>query len=201
MFTGMVAALGVVKRSRSDGGMLELEIESPVVSKELERGDSVAVSGVCLTAIASGRKRFTVQAMAETLARSTLGRLERGSRVNLELPARPLDRLGGHIVQGHVDGVARVIRREEEDGAARVWLSAGDEVLRYLVPKGSVALDGVSLTVVEVGLTSFQVALIPHTLSVTTLANLEVGTAVNLEIDVIAKHVERLVGAWEQRKQ
>jgi riboflavin synthase len=131
--------------------------------------------------------------MEETLARTTLGDLQKGSAVNLELAARLSDRLGGHLVQGHVDHTVRVARIEEMDGSTRVWFSAGDDVLRYLVPKGSVALDGVSLTVVEVGRSTFQVALIPHTLAATTLKDLSVGRQVNVEVDVIAKYVERLV--------
>jgi riboflavin synthase len=114
--------------------------------------------------------------------------------VNLELPARPTDRLGGHLVQGHVDGVAEVTRMEDTDGTRRVWAGAPEEVLRYLVAKGSVALDGVSLTVVDVGRTTFQVALIPHTLSNTTLADVKVGARMNVEVDVVAKYVERFVG-------
>jgi riboflavin synthase len=127
--------------------------------------------------------------------------------VNLELPARLNDRLGGHLVQGHVDGTARVVRAEEGDGMRRLWLEAPDEVLRYLVAKGSVALDGVSLTIVEVGRTSFQVAIVPHTLRATTIGDLEVGSKVNVEVDVLAKYVERLLdrgaasaGSHEQRR-
>ena len=131
-------------------------------------------------------------AIEETLSRSTLGSLKRGGNVNLELAARLVDRLGGHLVQGHVDGLARVVRIEDEDDARRVWFEAPNETLKYLVPKGSVALDGVSLTVVDVGLKTFQVALIPHTLSATTLGKLKVGSIVNVEVDVIAKYVERL---------
>ncbi|HJR45107.1 MAG TPA: riboflavin synthase [Actinomycetota bacterium] len=194
MFTGIVVETGTVKRARNRRGLLELEVEAPVIARELRRGDSVAVNGVCLTATQTGRRRFSTQAMEETLARSTLGSLARGSKVNLELAARLNDRLGGHLVQGHVDGVAKVIRTNEEEGAVRVWLSAPNEVLRYMVTKGSVTLDGVSLTVVEVGRTSFQVALIPHTLGATTLGALEQGTRLNVEVDVVAKYVERLVG-------
>jgi len=194
MFTGIVVERGSVKRAKERKGLLELEIEAPTISKELKRGDSVSVNGVCLTATATGRRRFSTQAMEETLARSTLGSLERGSAVNLELAARLNDRLGGHLVQGHVDGVARVTRIFDEDAAKRVWLSASEEVLRYMVTKGSVTLDGVSLTVVEVGRTSFQVALIPHTLGATTLGALGAGSSVNVEVDIVAKYVERLVG-------
>ncbi|MDP9299613.1 MAG: riboflavin synthase, partial [Actinomycetota bacterium] len=136
------------------------------------------------------------QAVKETLDRSTLGALSSGTEVNLELPARLVDRLGGHLVQGHVDGTGSVIRLEDDDGSRRVWISAGADLLRYLVPKGSVAVNGVALTVVEVGVTSFQVAVIPHTLDVTTLGTLVVGTRVNVEVDVLAKYVERLVAPY-----
>ncbi|MFN2587097.1 MAG: riboflavin synthase [Actinomycetota bacterium] len=193
MFTGIVTHLGKVAGARSRGGLLELEIAAPEIARELRKGDSVAVNGVCLTATAASRRRFSAQVMDETLARSALESLRKGSVVNLELPARLADRLGGHLVQGHVDGTARVVRVEDADGARRIWFDAPDEVLRYLVEKGSVAIDGVSLTVVEVGRATFQVAVIPHTLDETTFGSLEVGDAVNVEADVVAKYVERLL--------
>jgi riboflavin synthase len=193
MFTGIVTHLGRVSSARNRGGLLELEIAAPEVAKELREGDSVAVDGVCLTAVGTSRRRFRAQAMGETLARSALADLGKGSPVNLELPARLSDRLGGHLVQGHVDGTARVSRIEDEEGARRIWLTAPDDVLRYLVHKGSVALAGVSLTVVEVGRTSFQVAIVPHTLQGTTIGTLKVGSKVNVEVDVLAKYVERLL--------
>lgn len=193
MFTGIVTHCGKVASARNRGGLLELEVAAPEIARELHRGDSVAVNGVCLTATDTSRRRFSAQVMGETLARSTLEGLRKGSIVNLELPARLADRLGGHLVQGHVDGVARVVRVEEDDGARRIWLEAADDVLRYLVQKGSVALDGVSLTVVEVGRATFQVAVIPHTLAETTFGALKVGSAVNVEVDVVSKYVERLL--------
>lgn len=193
MFTGIVVDRGQVRRARRRAGVLELEIEAPGIAKELDEGDSVAVNGVCLTAIGASRRRFSAEVTPETLARTTLGSLSRSDPVNLELPARLSDRLGGHLVQGHVDGVAEVTRIEDEDAARRVWLSADADVLRYLVRKGSVTLDGVSLTVAEVGRTTFQVALIPHTLSATTLGSLEVGHRLNVEVDVVAKYVEALM--------
>jgi riboflavin synthase len=196
MFTGIVVERGRVAKTKRSRGLLELEIESQPVARGLHTGDSVAVNGVCLTATATGRRRFTTQAMAETLDRSTLASLKKGSLVNLELPARLHDRLGGHLVQGHVDGVATVSRVADDGDARRVWLVPDESLLRYLVPKGSVTLDGVSLTVVEVGTTAFEVALIPHTLGVTTLGDLLPGSEVNLEVDVIAKYVERLSSAW-----
>ena len=192
MFTGIVIETGRVRKAGERKGILNLEIEA-TLARELDTGDSVSVNGVCLTATASSRRRFAAEVMSETLARSTLGRLKRGATVNLELPARLADRLGGHLVQGHVDGLAEVVRVEEDDAARRVWFRAPDELLRYMVPKGSIALDGVSLTLVDVGSTTFQVALIPHTLAATTLGRLELGVRVNVEVDVIAKYVERFV--------
>jgi riboflavin synthase len=192
MFTGIVVETGRVRKAGERKGILNLEVEA-ALARELDTGDSVSVNGVCLTATATSRRRFSAEVMSETLARSTLGGLKRGSTVNLELPARLADRLGGHLVQGHVDGHAEVARVEEDEAARRIWFRADDDLLRYMVPKGSIALDGVSLTLVDVGSTTFQVALIPHTLAATTLGALEVGTKVNVEVDVIAKYVERFV--------
>jgi riboflavin synthase len=194
MFTGIIIERGEVRKAQKRNGLLKLELLAPRIAKELHKGDSVSVNGVCLTAIETGRRRFATEAMEETLARSTLGALKKGGSVNLELPVRLADRLGGHLVQGHVDGIATVTRIEEEAAAKRIWFKAGNDLLRYLVPKGSVALDGVALTVVEVGAATFQVALIPHTLDITTLDAVEVGSTVNVEVDLIAKYVERLAG-------
>jgi riboflavin synthase len=192
MFTGIVVDRGTVRRVRGRG-VVTLQIESPEIARDLKLGESVAVNGVCLTATSTGRRRFEVEVMGETLDRSTIGNLKKGSDVNLELAMRLNERLGGHLVQGHVDGVATVTRIEDDDGARRVWFAAPDELLGYMVAKGSVTLDGVSLTIVEVGRSTFQVALIPHTLEVTTLGRLEVGTKVNVEVDILAKYVERLM--------
>ena len=193
MFTGIVVETGTVKRARMRAGVQELEIEAPREARDLKPGDSIAVNGVCLTVTRAGRRRFETQVVLETLAWTTLTELTKGTFVNLELSVRPTDRLGGHFVQGHVDGRARVVRIEEDEGARRVWLSAGDDLLRYMVMKGSITLDGVSLTLAEVGRTSFQVALIPHTLAATTLNSWNVDTDVNVEVDVLAKYVERLM--------
>jgi len=200
MFTGIVTSLGVVKRARERVGVLDLEIEAARLARDVEVGDSVAVNGVCLTATRTTRKTFTAQAMDQTLAGTTIGSLSKGSTVNLEPAAKFSDRIGGHMVQGHVDHVASVLRIEEQEGTRRMWLAPPESVLRYLVPRGSVAIDGVSLTVVEVGRTSFQVALIPHTLEVTTLKNLSVGSVVNVEVDIIAKYVEKFVGGFDGRR-
>ena len=199
MFTGIVTTLGVVKRARERVGVLDLEIEAAKLAREVEVGDSVAVNGVCLTATRTTRRTFTAQAMDQTLSATTIGSLSKGSTVNLEPAARFSDRIGGHMVQGHVDQVASVVRIEEQEGTRRLWFAPPESVLRFLVPRGSVAIDGVSLTVVEVGRTSFQVALIPHTLEVTTLNDLSVGSVVNIEVDVIAKYVEKFVAGFDGR--
>lgn len=193
MFTGIVAHTGRVRSARRNGTM-ELEVECSAVARALRRGDSVGVDGVCLTATSAGRKRFSAQVMGETLARSTLADVRKGDEVNLELPARLVDRLGGHLVQGHVDAVAEALRVEEDDDCRRMWWRADEAVLRYVVAKGSVALDGVSLTVVDAGRTAFEVALIPHTLQTTTLGRARPGARANLEVDVIAKYVAKLIG-------
>ena len=200
MFTGIVTDTGTVKRARRrGGGPMELEIEASATAYGLKRGDSVAVNGTCLTAVQCGRKRFVTQVVEETLALTTLGDLSRSARVNLELAARPMDRLGGHFVQGHIDGTGRLARIENEDGAKRMWWQASDDILDFVVAKGSVAVDGVSLTVVDVGRTSFQVAIIPHTLETTTLGQLEVGDRANVEADLIAKYVAKLAGGFRSR--
>ena len=199
MFTGIVIDQGTVKRAKVSGGVLQLEIESPKTARDLDIGDSVSVNGVCLTATETGRKRFGVEAIPETLARSTLDSVKKGASVNLELAARLGDRIGGHLVQGHVDGVAKALRVEEDEGARRMWFELDEGLLRYLVPKGSVTLDGVSLTIVEVGRTSFQVAIIPHTLQATTLGAVEPGTLVNVEVDLVAKYIERFTNNGRER--
>jgi riboflavin synthase len=192
MFTGLIADLGRVSAVERDGDGATLEIETRLVS-ELAEGDSVSVNGVCLTATAVGDGGFRAQAMAETLRRSALERLAVGSPVNLELALRADGRLGGHIVQGHVDGTG-TIQRTHEEGFARVLdIELDDALARYLVEKGSVAIDGVSLTVSEVRDEGFSVSLIPETLKRTSLGEVEVGGRVNIEVDVLAKHVERLM--------
>ena len=186
MFTGLVQQLGTVA-SLGDG---RLRIDAQL---DLAQGDSVAVNGVCLTAARVEPGAVEVDVMDETLRRSSLGSLERGSQVNLELALRASDRLGGHIVQGHVDGVGTIGSAREEGFARVVRIDAPPELLRYVVEKGSIAVDGVSLTVTEVDDDGFSVSLIPETLERTTLGKAEPGAPVNLEVDVIAKYVERLL--------
>jgi riboflavin synthase len=194
MFTGLVADTGIVESlDREDGG-IRLRVRTELAT-ELSAGDSVAVNGVCLTAVAPDGESFSADVMAETLRRSSLAPLARGDGVNLELPLRAGDRLGGHMVQGHVDGVGTV-EETREDGFARiVRVAAGPDVLRYVVEKGSIAVDGVSLTVSAVDDHAFEVSLIPETLERTTLGSVSPGRVVNLEVDVLAKYVEKAVRA------
>ena len=192
MFTGLVETTARVSRVAPDGDGVRLEVETPLAA-ELEQGDSIAVNGVCLTAIEPTTDRFAADVMAETLRRSSLGPLGEGDRVNLELPLRAGDRLGGHMVQGHVDGTGRVAHTSDEGFARLVTIETDPELLRYVVEKGSIAVDGVSLTVAAVDDRSFTVSLIPETLERTTLGEAAPGRVVNLEVDVLAKYVEKLV--------
>ena len=193
MFTGLVQDLGTVDRVDRNAGGVRLSVRSPLAA-ELSEGDSIAVNGVCLTAVGMcGEQLFGADVMHETLRRSSLGEVQPGSQVNLELPLRAADRLGGHIVQGHVDGLG-VVREVREEGFARVVsVDADPSLLRYVVEKGSIAVDGVSLTVAEIGEDWFAVSLIPETLERTTLGAAGPGNPVNLEVDVLAKHLEKLV--------
>lgn len=193
MFTGIVQGMGRVAAVVRDGDGARITIATPLVS-ELSAGDSIAINGVCLTATRLQNGSFQADAMNETLTRSSLGDLASGSEVNLELPLRATDRLGGHVVQGHVDEVG-TIRGVADDGfARRIEIEAPPEVLRYVVQKGSIAVDGISLTVAELDDRSFTVSLIPETLERTNLGNAGAGDRVNLEVDVLAKYVEKLMG-------
>ena len=189
MFTGLVREVGVVRSL--DGGRLTLE--APVTAAGAGLGDSVAIAGVCLTVVARDGSALSFDAVPETLARTSLDRLREGSRVNGEPALRAGDALGGHYVQGHVDGVGSVRSVEPEGDGARVWFDAPSGLLRYVVEKGSVAVDGTSLTVAETDDGGFAVALIPHTLEATTLGDLAPDDRVNLETDVLAKYVEKLL--------
>ena len=194
MFTGLVADLGTVAALEATGDGVRLRVASTLAG-ELSEGDSVAVNGVCLTATQVADGHFTADVMHETLRRSSLAEVADGTQVNLELPLRAADRLGGHVVQGHVDGVG-AIRDAVEDGFARVvTIDAPPDLLRYVVEKGSIAVDGVSLTVASVTADTFAVSLIPETLERTNLGAAAVGTPVNLEVDVLAKYVEKLMVA------
>jgi riboflavin synthase len=192
MFTGLVETTARVRRIDPDGDGVRLDVETPLAA-ELNQGDSVAVNGVCLTALEPRADGFKADVMAETLRRSSLGPLTAGDSINVELPLRAGDRLGGHVVQGHVDGTGVVEGARDEGFARVVRITADPALLRYVVEKGSIAVDGVSLTVAEVDDEGFTVSLIPATLERTTLGQAAPGRVVNLEVDVLAKYVEKLV--------
>lgn len=198
MFTGIVEELGEVV-ALDDAGDREdhvrLTVRGPLVTADSAPGDSIAVNGVCLTVVECADGHFSADAMRETLARSSLGRLVAGSRVNLERAARLGGRLGGHLVQGHVDATATVLSRVRGEHWQVVRVALPDELARYVVPKGSVTVDGVSLTVSDLGPGWFEVSLVPATLAATTLGTAGVGTTVNLEVDVVGKYVESLLAA------
>lgn len=192
MFTGIVQDIGRIERIDRQARGARITVEAQL-SQQLQAGDSIALSGVCVTAQPDGVRSFRADLMNETLARSSLADAQPGTAVNLELPLRPTDRIGGHIVQGHVDGVGTVAS-VTDDGFTRVMeVKAPERLLHYAVEKGSIALDGVSLTVAELRPGSFTVSLIPETLRRTTLGQARAGTRVNLEVDVLAKYVERLI--------
>ena len=193
MFTGIVRELGVVVEAEEAQGGRALAVRAPATASQSRVGDSIAIDGCCLTAtkVADGTIRF--QAVPETIARSTLGTVQRDKQVNVEPAIRAGEELGGHYVQGHVDAVGRIRSVEAEGQGLRVVVQAPEAVLRYCVEKGSVTVDGVSLTVAEVADDAFSVALVPHTLEATTLSGVRPGQPVNLEADVLAKYVERLV--------
>jgi len=194
VFTGIVEELGEVTAVEQLDDASRFRLRGPVVTEGAKHGDSIAVNGVCLTVVDLGEHEFTADVMAETLNRSSLGALTTGSRVNLERPMALGGRLGGHIVQGHVDGTGRILERRPSENWEVVKISLPAALTRYVVEKGSITVDGVSLTVVDAGPDYFTISLIPTTLALTTLGIKGPGDPVNLEVDVIAKYVERLLG-------
>ena len=200
MFTGLIEDVGRVESVDGGGDGARLRIATKLAG-EIEPGDSVAVNGVCLTATAVDSAGFETEAMNQTLAVTALGGLEAGARVNLELAMRASDRLGGHIVQGHVDGVGEVVSVEEDGFARRLRIGLSPELLRYAIAKGSVALDGVSLTIADLGESWLAVSLIPETLGRTTLGEALPGRKINVECDVVAKHIERLMSPFGGKEQ
>ena len=192
MFTGLIQDVGTVEsvESNSDGARIRIATE---LGAQIASGDSVAVNGVCLTATSVDESGFETEAMNQTLEVTALGGLESGSRVNLELGMKASDRLGGHVVQGHADGVGEVVSVAEDGFARRLRVALPPELLRYVIEKGSITLDGVSLTVAALGEGWVEVSLIPETLERTNLGEADVGRKINVECDVIAKYVERLV--------
>lgn len=194
MFTGIVEELGTVEAIEDQGDAVRLSVRGQLVTTDAGLGDSIAVNGCCLTVVTNTDEVFTADVMHETLAKTSLGAFEPGTRVNLERAVTPATRLGGHIVQGHVDGTGAVISREPSEHWELVKISVPADLDRYLVAKGSITVDGISLTVVDVVDGAFTVSLIPETLARTTLGFKQPGDVVNLEVDVIAKYVEKMVG-------
>ena len=194
MFTGLVQDLGRIVSADRNGEGARVTVQTSLAG-DLAEGDSVAVNGVCLTATEVGDGSFAADVMNETLSKTSLADVQLGADVNLELPLRPSDRLGGHVVQGHVDGLATIAETRDDGFARRVRFETDPELLRYVVEKGSIALDGVSLTVIEIGDSWFTVSLIPESLERTNLGAAGPGTKVNVEVDVLAKYVERLIGS------
>jgi riboflavin synthase len=193
VFTGIVRELGRIESLEDTGGRRRIRVRAPGTAVSAAIGDSVALNGVCLTVTAADDGVLAFDAVPETLARSTLGHLRPGAAINIEPALRAGEPLGGHIVQGHVDGVGRVRTLTPEGDGARLEVEAAADLLRYCVEKGSISVEGVSLTVARLTEETFAVALVPHTLAATTLGALTAGDEVNLEVDVIAKYVERLL--------
>lgn len=196
MFTGLVESLATVRELHPDGPGMRLVVADEAIASRARIGDSIAINGCCLTVVELNGAEMAFEAGAETLSRTNLGRLKAGSQVNLEASLRLGDSLGGHLVAGHVDAVGRLQRRDDDAQWSTMWFAVPHDLTRQMASKGSVAIDGVSLTLVDVTDNSFSVALIPHTLSVTTLGQLQPGDEVNLETDLLAKYVERQL-AWK----
>lgn len=196
MFTGLVESLGSVREVVFEGAGCRLTLAAADIAAELTIGQSVAINGACLTVVACDAETCSFQLGPETLQRTNLGELRQGDRVNLERALRLNDRLGGHLVQGHIDGVGRIEERKQEGEWVTVWFTCPGELAAQMVPKGSVTVDGVSLTVVDVGGHSFSVALIPHTLAHTTLGFKGPGAAVNLETDIVGKYVWKFLNVY-----
>ncbi len=197
MFTGLIQSIGTVCSLKRHGNSSQLQITSSLVKEDLQLGESIAVNGACLTVTSWDNSTFTVDVSPETLNCTTLGALQANCPVNLERALRLSDRLGGHLVSGHVDCIATVKRRYQDQNAVRIEFSVPAAVMRYLVAKGSVAIDGISLTVNEVVDDKFSVAVIPHSLAMTTLKDCREGTKVNIETDMLGRYVERLLQLQE----
>ena len=194
MFTGIIQAVGGIRQIERQGTDARYIIDTGDLDmSDVQIGDSIATQGVCLTAIECGQDFYAADVSGETLSRTTLGALTSGSKVNLEKSVTPTTRLGGHLVSGHVDGVGEVVHRSSDGRSERFVIKAPDQLARYIAEKGSICVDGISLTVNGVAGSQFDLNIVPHTLSVTTLGNLQVGQHVNLEVDVVARYLERLM--------
>lgn len=201
MFTGIIEEVGRVKSLQRGTKSVRLEVEAETVMEGTLVGDSIATNGVCLTVTTLTGKGFTADVMPETVSRTSLAQLKAGSEVNLERALTLQSRLGGHIVSGHVDGTGTIINRTQDDNAVWLWISCAKQIMRYVIEKGSITIQGVSLTVAKVTEGSFAVSLIPHTQGATTLHAAKVGDVVNLENDVIAKYVEKLMGMEPEKDE
>ncbi|MBQ0067211.1 MAG: riboflavin synthase [Phascolarctobacterium sp.] len=201
MFTGLIGELGSVRSLAGDDSGYKLEIAAKTILNDLKLGDSVAVNGACLTVVHITTKSFTADVMPETLRHTNLGKLHIGEKVNLERTLRLCDGLEGHLVSGHVEGTGRILHRQDEGNAILFRIGCNDDLTRYIVKKGSVAVDGISLTVVEAEKNNFTVSIIPHTAAVTTLGFKQVGNWVNIETDMIGRYIEKFIGKddkfWE----
>lgn len=196
MFTGLIESEGIITRvDRASGGM-HLEVYAPEFGRDMAIGDSIAVDGVCLTIVKFIRGAFLADVSEETVNLTTLRDLRQGSKVNLERALRFSDRFGGHLVSGHVDGIGSLLMRHSAGNSTIYQFSAPRELMEFVVPKGSIAIDGISLTVADIRDDSFACAVIPHTEQVTTLKDKAIGSAVNLEVDMLAKYVKRFVGQY-----
>jgi len=201
MFTGIIEELGTVQRLDRGSNSCQIAIQAKKVLEDVKLGDSIAINGVCLTVTSFDKEQFTADMMAETLAKTNLKDLGSGHRINLERASRLGDRMGGHLVQGHVDAVGTIVEQQKVDIAMVLRIKAPVEILRYLVAKGSVAIDGISLTVVAVLADSFTISIIPHTAKMTTLGFKKTGDTVNLEADIIGRYVEKLLKRSEGKNK
>lgn len=195
MFTGLVAELGTIKTMKKGAKSYQLTIEADKLAKTLKIGESIAVNGACLTVVAFTEKDFTVDVMPETVRMSTISSYKSGEKVNLEKTLRLQDGLDGHIVSGHIEGIGQIILKKKEDIASLVTIRTPAELTRYIIKKGSIAVDGISLTVTDVTEDTFTVSLIPHTAKETTLGFKNIGDSVNIETDIIGKYVERMLSS------
>lgn len=193
MFTGLIEEVGTIDHIKRGADSSQITINSLIVIKDINIGDSISTNGICLTVIDFNTQSFTVDVMSETLKVTNLGTLLKGDKVNLERALRLQDRLGGHLVSGHVDGIGEIVDLKSEDNAKIITVSTQSKLLRYIIYKGSIAIDGISLTVFYVDDSIFKVSVIPHTNSITTLLDKNVGDTVNLECDIIGKYIEQLI--------
>lgn len=200
MFTGLIEEVGIIQGVSRSGKAGQMTIKANLILEGIKLGDSISTNGVCLTVIETGHSFFTVDVMPETMARCNLSSINKGDSVNLERALKLGDRLGGHMVSGHIDGIGVITAFENEDNAVWVTIEANEEILKYIVQKGSIAIDGVSLTVANVTTKDFKVSIIPHTKVLTTLTGKKTGTVVNLECDIIGKYIEKLLSPKGQER-